>query len=291
MAIASRRARYSPTLGRHELNVSSASATPAVLALDFDGVLCDGRAEYFEAARRAYRETWPSPREVPDDVSAAFGARRPLVESGWEMPVLLHAVVAGEPAAALIDRAAWLQTAGRLLERAGLTRDVLGHTLNRVRDDWFARDPDDWVRHNAFYPGVVSRLLQTLDAGIPLVIVTTKAERFARALLTAHDARLTAVPVVGREPGRAIPKPESLTRLAAAQGLQRNADRLWFVEDLLETLDAVHATPGLAGARLFLADWGYNTLEQRASVAWRPHVRLLSLATWSSPFTSWPAWH
>ena len=166
---------------------------------------------------------------------------------------------------------------------------MLGQALNRVRDRWFADDPDDWVRHNVFYPGVVSRLLDTIEAGVPLAIVTTKAERFARALLAAQDARLAALAVVGREPGRAIPKPQLLTRLAAAHGLQRNADRLWFVEDLLETLDAVHATPTLAPARLFLADWGYNTLEQRASVGWRPHVRLISLPTWAAPFTSWPA--
>ena len=50
-----------------------------MLALDFDGVLCDGRPEYFEAARRAYRETWPAAHEVPDAAAAAFGAHRPLV--------------------------------------------------------------------------------------------------------------------------------------------------------------------------------------------------------------------
>src|SRR2546427_2084516 len=43
------------------------------------------RPEYFEAARRAYRESWPGAREVPDAAAAAFSAYRPLVESGWEM--------------------------------------------------------------------------------------------------------------------------------------------------------------------------------------------------------------
>jgi phosphoglycolate phosphatase-like HAD superfamily hydrolase len=204
------------------------------------------------------------------------------------MPVLLHAVVAGEPAAALIDRAAWLATARRLLDGAGLAAEAAGRALNQVRDDWFARDPGDWVRHNVFYPGVVPRLVQTLAEGIPIAVVTTKAERFARALLAAQDPRLGELPIVGREPGRAIPKPESLVRLAAAHGLQPGAEGLWFVEDLLETLDAVHATPALAAARLFLADWGYNTLEQRASVGWRRHVRLLSLASWTTPFSAWP---
>jgi phosphoglycolate phosphatase-like HAD superfamily hydrolase len=267
---------------------AAVSGEPAVLALDFDGVLCDGRPEYFEAARRAYRETWPEARSVPDSAAAAFGALRPLVESGWEMPVLLHAVIAGEPAVNLIDRAAWLPTAHRLLDGAGLAADTVGRALNRVRDEWFARDAADWVRHNTFYPGVVPRLLEVREHGTPLAIVTTKAERFARALLAAQDARLAALPVVGREPGRAIPKPESLTRLAAAQGLQRGAQGLWFVEDLLDTLEAVHATPALAGAHLFLADWGYNTLEQRASVGWNPHVRLLGLGTWAAPFSAWP---
>ena len=259
-----------------------------VLALDFDGVLCDGRAEYFEAARRAYRQIWPAAGSVPDSAARAFAAYRPLVESGWEMPVLLHAVVAGEPPTALIDRAAWLATARRLLDGAGLARDTVGRALNHVRDEWFTRDPGDWVRHNVFYPGVVPRLVQTLTEGPPIAVVTTKAERFARALLAAQDPRLGDLPIVGREPGRAIPKPESLVRLAAAHGLQPGAEGLWFVEDLLETLDAVHATPALGAARLFLADWGYNTLEQRASVGWRRHVRLLSLAAWTTPFSAWP---
>ena len=264
------------------------SAGPAVLALDFDGVLCDGRAEYFEAARRAYREAWPGARDVADGVAAAFGAYRPLVESGWEMPVLLHAVVTGEPPAALQDRAAWLATARRLLDADGLPTEALGRALNGVRDAWFARDPDDWVQHNAFYPGVIARLLEVLAAGTPVAVVTTKAERFARALLAAQDASLRELPVVGREPGRTIPKPETLARLAAAHNLQPDGEGLWFVEDLLETLEAVHATPALARARLFLADWGYNTLEQRASVGSRRHVRLLSLAAWAAPFAAWP---
>jgi phosphoglycolate phosphatase-like HAD superfamily hydrolase len=264
------------------------SAAPAVLALDFDGVLCDGRPEYFETARRAYCETWPGAREVPDAAAAAFAAHRPLVESGWEMPLLLHAVVAGEPASGLVDRAAWLATAGRLLGAAGLPAETLGRALNRVRDEWFARDPGDWIRHNAFYPGVVARLVDIVAAGTLVAIVTTKAERFARALLAAQDTRLTELSVVGREPGHTIPKPESLARLAAAHGLQGGAEGLWFVEDMLGTLEAVQATPALGAARLFLADWGYNTLEQRASVGWSRHVRLLSLGAWATPFSAWP---
>src|SRR5256885_16536925 len=113
---------------------------PVVRALDLGGALCDGRPESLGAARRAYRETWPAAHDVPDAVAAAFGAHRPLVESGWEMPVLLHAVVAGEPAAGLVDRTAWLATARRLLGARGLAPQTLGPALHGVRDARFARD-------------------------------------------------------------------------------------------------------------------------------------------------------
>jgi phosphoglycolate phosphatase-like HAD superfamily hydrolase len=262
---------------------------PVIVALDFDGVLCDGRPEYFETARRAYATAWPGARPVGDAAAAAFAVYRPLVESGWEMPVLLHAVVSGEPAAALVDRTAWLVTARRLLGAAGVQPDALAGALNAVRDVWFARDPGDWVRYHTFYPGVAARLLATLDAGTPLAIVTTKAERFARALLAAQDARLASLPVVGREPGRVVPKAETLARLAAEHALPPGADGLWFVEDLLETLHTAHATPGLGAARLFLAAWGYNTLEQRASVGACNDIRLLSLAAFGGAFGGWVA--
>src|SRR2546428_1402306 len=98
------------------------------------------------------------------------------------MPVLLHAVVAGEPAAGLVDRAAWLATARRLLASAPPEAETLGRALNGVRGAWFSRAPDDWGRHNGFYPRVVARLVEAVTTGTPVAVVTTQAQRFARAL-------------------------------------------------------------------------------------------------------------
>jgi phosphoglycolate phosphatase-like HAD superfamily hydrolase len=264
-------------------------SVPRVLALDFDGVLCDGRAEYYEAARRAYAVAWPGAHAGRvAAVAARFAAARPLVESGWEMPLLLHALASDVPEAELVDRRAWLATARRLLSGAGLDAETLARALNDVRDAWFARDPADWVSHHAFYPGVCARVVQALDSGVHVVVVTTKAERFARALLAAGHSRLATLPVSGREPGRAVPKSESLLRLARAHDLADGAAELWFVEDLLETLEAVGATPGLRAARLFLAAWGYNTLEHRAAAAASDRVAVLSLADFAAPFADWP---
>jgi phosphoglycolate phosphatase-like HAD superfamily hydrolase len=262
---------------------------PRLLALDFDGVLCDGRPEYFETARRAYAAAWPGADAAGAAALAGrFAAARPLVESGWEMPVLLHALASHVPEADLVDRAAWLPTARRLLDAAGVDAAGLARALNAARDAWFARDPDDWLRHHAFYPGVGPRLLEIVDAGVGVAVVTTKAARFARALLATLHPRLATLPVIGREPDRAMPKPESLLRLAAEWRLPAGGRGLWFVEDLLETLEAVRRTPGLDAARLFLAGWGYNTLEQRAVATGQRHLALLSLRDFAAPFAAWP---
>ncbi|HEX3179286.1 MAG TPA: HAD family hydrolase [Methylomirabilota bacterium] len=263
------------------------SDAPRVLALDFDGVLCDGRPEYFETARRAYRSVWPAAADNADaDLAERFAAARPLVESGWEMPVLLHALLTGVSERELIDRHAWLPVARRLVAEAGLDAETLARALNAARDAWFARDPEGWVRHHTFYPGVPARVLEAIAAGVDVAVVTTKAERFARALLRAQDAQLAALPIVGRDPERSVPKSETLSRLAQDHALSAG-EGLWFVEDLLETLVVVHATPRLDGVGLFLASWGYNTLEHRAAAAAGGAIRVLSLAQFRGPFGSW----
>ena len=263
-----------------------AAVTPAVLALDFDGVVCDGRAEYFEAALRAREVTWPG-AHLPPHAARRFAALRPLVEGGWEMPLLLHAVAAGVAEAAVADRASWMRTARAMLAQTGCTPEALGRTLNDVRDEWFARNPAEWVAHHVMYEGVPNRIEAALDEGVHVVIVTTKAERFARALLVAHSARLAALTVVGREPARVIPKVGTLASLAQDHALKDGAG-LWFVEDLLETLHSVRRAAGLGGARLFLADWGYNTVQDRVRVERAPDIALLSLSRFTASFSEWP---
>ncbi len=263
---------------------------PRILALDFDGVVCDGRPEYFESAWQAYVAAWPAPALTagrPEAIAARFSALRPLIESGWEMPLMVHALLAGVGDDALKDRPAWLQAAPGLMKGAGVTAEALGRALNQIRDDWFARDAGGWVAHHRFYSGVTGQMVALLGGATQVVIVTTKAERFVRALLVAADPRLAEVTVIGREPGKPVPKPDILRRLADRAGLGADAAGLWFVEDMLETLEATAERSELAGARLFLVDWGYNTLEERARVGAAARIRLLSAGTFASPLDSW----
>jgi hypothetical protein len=63
--------------------------------------------------------------------------------------------------------------------------------------------------------------------------------------------------------------------------------RLWFVEDRLETLQHVTIHPDLADVGLFLAVWGYNTPEIRASVRSNGPIRLLDLEQFLTGLTAW----
>ena len=57
-------------------------------------------------------------------------------------------------------------------------------------------------------------MVSLAERGTRVVIVTTKAERFVRALLAAQNPGLAAIEVIGREPGAPVPKPVTLRRLA-----------------------------------------------------------------------------
>ena len=62
--------------------VSSVAPAPDVLALDFDGVLCDGMREYFEASRRTYARVWPEEPRPSDTLSTVFARLRPVNRAG-----------------------------------------------------------------------------------------------------------------------------------------------------------------------------------------------------------------
>src|SRR5688500_9258515 len=85
--------------------------TPALLVLDFDGVVCDGMDEFVETSSRTLAEVTgqPLPESRRAELHARFAALRPIVESGWEMAVLLGALAEGAPSddAALREPQRW----------------------------------------------------------------------------------------------------------------------------------------------------------------------------------------
>ena len=58
---------------------------PNILALDFDGVLCNGLEEYFLTAWRTYCQVWePASQEPTEDLALVFYRLRPVIETGLQ---------------------------------------------------------------------------------------------------------------------------------------------------------------------------------------------------------------
>jgi hypothetical protein len=261
-------------------------AIPDILALDFDGVLCDGMEEYFESSRRAHGRVWPE-EEVPGaDLLPSFRALRPLILSGWEMPVLLRAIARGIPAADITRD--WEAVRDRLVVPAGpggpSLVDGLKRALDDVRREWIAVDRDGWLARNVAYCGL-DELRRLVGEPERALVVTTKEGEFARLILDHWKVRLHDIQ--GKEAG--VHKCENLRALIADHEKARGRrPALWFVEDRLETLQHVTRHADLADVGLYLATWGYNTKETREVARRGGRVRLLDLDQFRRGLGTWP---
>jgi len=280
---------------RHRMKGSATSTmpahTPTILALDFDGVLCDGLLEYFQTSWRTYCQIWkPNNQTPPDNLALQFYRLRPVVEIGWEMPVLLRALVLGICEQTILHD--WPKLTKSLLETEKLDSADIGKKVDAVRDEWIANDLESWLGLHRFYPGIIERLSRTLSATgtspsepiTQLFIVTTKEGRFVKQLLQQQSIELPEERIIGKECKR--PKHQTLRQLIEAS--PGEAAALWFVEDRLKTLQSVQQQPDLTPVKLYLADWGYNTTAQQESARNDSRIQVLSLAEFVQDFSAWP---
>jgi phosphoglycolate phosphatase-like HAD superfamily hydrolase len=255
---------------------------PRLLALDFDGVVCDGMQEYFQASVRCYGQIWQDRTADELQILATdFYCLRPLIESGWEMPLLLRARILDIPVETI--EANWSVICRDLLEKESLTSSTLAQTLDRVRDRWIQTDLVGWLGLHRFYTGVIERLTQLICDFFPFFIITTKEGRFVRQLLSNQGVAIAPERIIGKEAQR--PKSETLRRLCQSE--QLHPQEIWFVEDLPKTLYKIQKIPDLERIGLFLADWGYNTRQDRQAIAQTPSITLLSLKQFGQSFSQW----
>ncbi|MER3433415.1 MAG: haloacid dehalogenase [Leptolyngbya sp. ERB_1_1] len=256
------------------------SVIPQVLALDFDGVICDGLKEYFQTAWKAYSQIW-QPEAPPDETLApAFYRSRPVVETGWEMPILIRALTTGIQEQEIFQD--WTAIATQIVAEDHLKPLEISAIVDTIRDDLIATDLENWLAEHEFYPGVLDRLRSTLNSSTDFVIISTKEGRFIQQLLQKQGIELKNEQIYGKESKR--PKPQILTELKQAYG---ETAAIWFVEDRLKTLQAVEKQEALTNVALFLADWGYNTAAERKQAEKSDRIHLISLEQFSQDFLNW----
>ncbi|GAB4136624.1 MAG: HAD family hydrolase [Cyanobacteria bacterium J069] len=265
-------------------DIASADAEPTLLALDFDGVLCDGMIEYFQTAWRGYCRIWSPPEQTPPvGLAESFYRTRPVVETGWEMPLVVRSLLLGVSEAEIL--ADWGRLAKQQIAQEQLNPADLSAAVDGSRDEWIAADLDNWLAQHRFYPGVIERLAQALDSAIDTYIVSTKESRFISQLLAQQGVEFPGDRLIGKEIRQ--PKSQTLRDLIQKHTQDTVPPRVWFVEDRLKTLQTVQTQPDLADVKLFLADWGYNTAAERDAAQQDPQIQIISLAQFTGAFAGW----
>ena len=241
-----------------------------ILALDFDGVLCDSVDETGISGWKTGGVIWEemSAEKPPVELLAGFRHARPVIEKGHEAVLLMRLLLDGEDPERLL--ADFPDRAPAVLERSGLDADSLKTLFGSTRDRWRASAPGEWLAASPFYPGVADWL--NARPGDPdRFIVTTKEERFVAHLFLGNGIDFPAEQVFGLDRGE--PKEARLRTLA-----ERDTERkVCFIEDRLATLHRCQGRAELASIALYLAGWGYNT-EQEREEARRQSIPVLTLA-------------
>ena len=294
---------------RQQLISLSATATPtsppppttSLLALDFDGVVCASSSESSFSSIVAAQRFWPAacgdifktatapssssyaplategPGTPFAQIRAAVDELRPIVETGYENMLLVRALhedlraTGTASAPAMLKR--WSATyRDQLLATYGTDKEALVAFFGQTRDALIAEDLQAWVGLNPVYPPVQACLPR--DAGkLAYTIITTKQERFVRAILESNGIAPPPQADIYDLENPFGPKTKVLRALLDKHG---PGTAIHFVEDRFETLQAVVATPGLEAVRCYLVDWGYNTAEQRAMArAMGPRITLV----------------
>jgi phosphoglycolate phosphatase-like HAD superfamily hydrolase len=279
--------------------------SPAILALDFDGVLCDGLVEYFSSAWRAYCQIWPVSENKlgieknsqgiaessdgtvppPEWLPPYFYRLRPVIETGWEMPILIRALLQGVKTEQIWGN--WGEIVREIADSEGIRPQDVETTLDRTRDRLIKADLSGWLAMHKFYPGAIANLQRWLsresgDSEQQVTIITTKESRFVRQLLAREGIDFPEDRIFGKDARRR--KSDILKSLLNERNHQTT---IWFVEDRLKTLQLVESRPQLSQVELFLADWGYNTESDRRVASQSDRLHLLSLDTFSQPLCQW----
>ena len=250
-----------------------------ILALDFDGVICDGLIEYFQTAWSAYCQIWqPSDTTPPDGLAEQFYPLRPVIETGWEMPVLLRSLLLNTPADDILHD--WPGVAQQRVDDENLDPKALARAVDGSRDLWIQSNLDHWLSQHRFYPGMLEWFGDYLKSSTHTVIISTKEGRFIQELLAQQEIDIPRHHIYGKEVKR--PKYETL-RLVMEEVKEQTAKavetlNVAFIEDRLKALQLVAEQPDLVHVQLYLADWGYNTAADRARVDSLEGIGLVSLA-------------
>jgi phosphoglycolate phosphatase-like HAD superfamily hydrolase len=242
-------------------------------ALDFDGVICHSAVETAITGWTAAQSLWPDMRDerISEKEIQQFRAIRPCLEFGSEAVIIMRLLQQSVAMSPLCD--GYNQQIKSVIEAEDLDLNELQTLFGDTRDSQIQNNQLEWINNNPLFEGI-SEKLKTL-AQDDWVIVTTKQERFVKAILQANQISLDETRIFGLER-----KLNKQTLLAMLQ--KENPDRpITFIEDRLPTLLGVLDNPQLQSIKLQLVDWGYNT-ERDRELAYKKDIDVIGLGEFLS---------
>ncbi len=225
-----------------------------VLALDFDGVICDSAEEVLQTALETWSEVSPGSRlqiEVNgrSESRAAFERLIPLGNRAEDFGVALHIL---ENHLTVSTQADYDRVRDRLgLDWLGRFHQLFYRMRRRLRTD----DPVRWLGLHRTYPAFIE-VLEHHQQSTTLASATAKDGASVRLLL-AHfeiDRLFQDQLILDKETG--VVKTAHLKTLADRIGCETT--RITFVDDKLNHLQATAPL----GVRGVLAGWGHNTARE-----------------------------
>ncbi|NMA42598.1 MAG: hypothetical protein GX946_04365 [Oligosphaeraceae bacterium] len=241
-----------------------------LLALDFDGVICDSARETGMSAWKAARELWPElcyAAEIPEKYLQKFVQVRPYLEYGYQSVLMLKMLLEELPLRAFQEELE--ENCQRIMQENSLKKADLMKRFSNAREQWLAQDLDGWLAAHGFYAGVILALQEALKLQ-EVHILTTKQECFAMPLLTGQGVCFPKEQLWGLE--RKTPKEELLLRF-----VQAGYSSIAFVEDRLDTLLRVMQIPELDAVKLYYATWGYSGEKEKQQAAAMKRINCIIL--------------
>lgn len=222
-----------------------------VIVLDFDGVVWDSVDESFEQAWTAWQRLNGASRIPHDDARRLFRAARWQCKDGHDFCIVMDLLEQGRTDVGDLSAEAFRELRATLA--SGPTAQTFVREFYACREHMRKTDFAKWCGLQRPFPGVVEQIAQMRVEALGVAVATTKDTDSARALL--EYAGIRGLTIFGREVS--LDKRVHMQAIAAQFGVPM--PHLAFVEDLLENLLHVRDL----GVRLVLADWGYNTADER----------------------------
>lgn len=232
-----------------------------VVALDFDGVICDSAGETGMSGWKAARKIWPKlfVRKMPSPKALqVFRQVRPFLETGY------HAILLTKMLQEKLPFQEFQQNCQfhfqRIMDENGLDKQELIRIFGETRDSWIQENEEEWLGVHGFFDGILDALNALLKSNCKAYILTTKHERFVLAALKSRGVDFPAENIFGLD--RKKKKEEHLLDILAEK-----PSEVHFVEDRLDTLRRIEAVPSLDCVKLHYATWGYGTEQDNLDAA------------------------